>query len=395
MNSRERLLLITVVLLGVGLVAIYGYTSMTAAVANRTAQIAAIENQINQQKITVRRGGMAARNLKSLQERSLPANQGMAQTIYSEWLLNLVDEQVGLKDCSVIPKKGSGGNQYYSQLRFQVDGEATLEQVVAFLHGFYSSHDLHQIKNLRLKPIGSSDNRLLDFSADVEAIILPGNQRATVGDLASNRFGDLTLDDFQTVILSRNVFAPANKAPSISSISNKTTNRDERFTFTVKARDADELDNLTFRLEGDAPEGMEIDEEDGTLLWRPEENGEFQVRVAVSDDGTPSLSDIVDFKVTVKDPPPPPVEDEEPEPPRPRFDEAEHAYVIGTVSKGTDQTIWLKIRTTGKLLRLSVGDPINVGTVEGVIDSIGDKDVVILTDEGMLRVQVGQSLVAG
>ena len=118
MNSRERLLLITVVLLGVGMVAIYAYTSMTAAVANRTAQIAAIENQINQQKITVRRGGMAARNLKSLQERSLPANQGMAQTIYSEWLLNLVDEKVGLKDCSVIPKKGSGGNQFYSQLRF-------------------------------------------------------------------------------------------------------------------------------------------------------------------------------------------------------------------------------------------------------------------------------------
>jgi len=393
MYSRERLLLITIVLLGVGMVAIYAYTNMTAAIANRTMQIDAIENQVNQQTITVRRGGMAARNLKSLQERSLPANQGMAQTIYSEWLLNLVDEQVGLKDCSVIPKKGSGGNQYYSRISFQVDGEATLEQVVAFLHGFYSSNDLHQIKNLRLKPIGSSDTRLLDLSADVEAIILPGNQRATVGDLASNRFGDLTLEDYQAVILGRNVFAPANKPPNISSVSNKTTNRDERFTFTVTARDADELDNLTYRLEGDAPEGMEIDEEDGRLQWKPEENGEFEVRVAVSDDGTPSLSDTIDFKVTVKDPPPP-VEVKDPEPPQPRFDEAEHAYVIGTVSKGPDQTIWLKIRTTGKLLRLSVGDRINVGTVDGVIDSIGDKDVVILTDEGMLRVQVGQSLVA-
>ena len=232
-----------------------------------------------------------------------------------------------------------------------------------------------------------------DLSADVEAIILPGNQRATVGDLASNRFGDLTLEDYQAVILGRNVLAPANKPPNISSVSNKTTNRDERFTFTVTARDADELDNLTYRLEGDAPEGMEIDEEDGRLQWKPEENGEFEVRVAVSDDGTPSLSDTIDFKVTVKDPPPP-VEVKDPEPPQPRFDEAEHAYVIGTVSKGPDQTIWLKIRTTGKLLRLSVGDRINVGTVDGVIDSIGDKDVVILTDEGMLRVQVGQSLVA-
>lgn len=393
MNSRERLLLITIVLFGVGMIGIYAYTSMTAAVAQRKTNLETIENQIAQQQITMRSGANATRNIAKLQERSLPADKQQAGSMYQTWLLDLV-ESSGLRNSSVIPTTRNARAGFYSPLSFKIDGEANLEEVVALLHGFYSSNDLHRINRLTLKPIPSSESRMLDVAATVEAIILPNNKRTEVGNLPSDRLGDVTLSDYREAILNRNAFSDPNEAPKMAVVSDKTAYRDERFTLEVSADDNDERDTLSFRLEGDVPEGMEIDEKDGTLKWYPEENGEFEVRVAVVDDGTPSLSDYIDFTITVKDPPVRVADDNDDEPKKPEFDEAEFAYVIGTVSNGPNQEIWLKIRTTGKLLRLSIGDRVSVGTVDGVIDQIGDKDVLIRTDDGDLRIRVGQSLKA-
>ncbi|MCP4191460.1 MAG: hypothetical protein GY768_12615 [Planctomycetaceae bacterium] len=394
MTSRERLLIGAIALLAVGAVGVYTLTSMTGAIAKRKANLATVQNELNRKNVIIRTGANAVRNLAKLRQQSLPADQEKARSLYQRWLLDLVVDKVGLQNPSVRVTDRMIRGSYFSRLSFQVDGQASLDQTVQFLHGFYSSDDLHRIQNFSLKPVSNSDSRQLDMSVSIEAIILPGNKREVVGDLVSNRMEELTLDDYQTAILNRNAFAPANLPPKLDEVRDTNTYRGDRFSLKIEADDEDERDNLTYELEGPFPEGMEINAKSGTLRWRPEENGEFTLRVKVTDDGTPALSDSTEFLLTVADPPPEPEqEDEEPE--KPRFDEAEFAFLIGTVADGAEREIWLKVRTTGKLLRLSKGDRIRVGTVRGTVESIGNKEVNIRTEDGDLKVRVGQSLTEG
>jgi hypothetical protein len=134
-----------------------------------------------------------------------------------------------------------------------------------------------------------------------------------------------------------------------------------------------------------------LNEQTGELRWTPQENGSQEFTIRVSDNGTPRRSDELTFQVTVVDPPP-----EEPEEPEePRFDEAAATYVVGTISSGPDRQLWLMVRTTGQLQKLSVGDSVRVGSIRGVVQWIGEKEADIRTESGDLRFRVGQNLTEG
>ncbi len=108
----------------------------------------------------------------------------------------------------------------------------------------------------------------------------------------------------------------------------------------------------------------------------------------VTDNGTPRHSAERHFQVVVIDPPP-----EQPAaPPEPTFDEASTAYLVGTILNGETRELWLMVRTTGKLQKLSVGDTLRVGKVSGTVQRIGEKEADIRTDNGDLRIRVGQNL---
>ena len=390
MTQRERFLACLIGLLILFSIGFYVVSRVSNAITQRQNRKRAAESELDRQERTIQLGSRATRQLAQLRERSLPADRETAQSLYQRWLLNLVDE-VGITNPSVDVGDRRLGGLYFNRISFQIDGEATLEQAVHFFHRFYSSNDLHRIQEFSLKPFPNRDSNELDFSATIEAMILPGNKRQTVGDLASNRMTD-GIDAYQKAILGRNLFAPPNSPPSIRPIANKRTARGQQFTVRVSADDDDEADKLTYRLVGYAPDGAAINAETGKIDWLPDKNDEYEFTVQVSDDGTPSLSDEATFRVTVTDPPKDDVADDDDED---RFDEAEFAYLVGTVSTGPKREIWVSIRTTGKLLRLSAGDALNVGTVKGVVKEIGDRHASIRTDAGELRVRVGQNLRQG
>ena len=55
----------------------------------------------------------------------------------------------------------------------------------------------------------------------------------------------------------------------------------------------------------------------------------------------------------------------------------------------------MTIRTSGQLMKLHEGDVFSVGSVEGVVRKIGDKQVEFEADEKRLLVSVGDNLLEG
>ncbi len=387
MNSRERLLLTLIGALMLVMVGYYVVSGVAGAFNQRKNRRITAEKKLTDQQNTIEAGTNAARQIAQLQTRSLPADREKSQSMYQRWLLDTLTD-IGIDVQSVRPSDRRMSGIYFDRLNFEIDGEATLEQAVEFLHRFYSSNDLHRIQQFSLRPVQNRESRQLDLSISIETMILPGNKRETVGDLVSDRLADTTLEDYKAGILGRNIFSPPNSPPSLRYVGNKKVSLGNQLSVKVIAQDPDEFDQLSFSLVGYVPEGAEIDEQTGTITWSPQEIDEFDLSVQVADSGTPSLTDEVTFTVTVTeaDPEDDVADDND------GLDEAQYTYLVGTISTGPNREIWLNIRTTGKVLRLSKGDRIKVGTVSGVVHEIGDKHASIRTDDGELLIRVGQNL---
>jgi hypothetical protein len=95
-------------------------------------------------------------------------------------------------------------------------------------------------------------------------------------------------------------------------------------------------------------------------------------------------------------PPPPPRPEPVVEKPKPkRFDDATQAILTGIVSDrvgGDALEAWIIVRTTGEQLRLSAGDPFEVGQMEGRVATVEPQAVVLETEEGRFKVAVGTFL---
>jgi hypothetical protein len=93
-------------------------------------------------------------------------------------------------------------------------------------------------------------------------------------------------------------------------------------------------------------------------------------------------------------PGPPPVARKDPPAP-PKFDEAQLAKFTGSVEGSKGRQAWIRVFTTGEVLHLNAGDPVKVGTVDGHIESIDQRSLVLKIGDKKYLVLLGQSLVAG
>ncbi|MFO1499558.1 MAG: Ig-like domain-containing protein, partial [Verrucomicrobiota bacterium] len=96
-----------------------------------------------------------------------------------------------------------------------------------------------------------------------------------------------------------------NTAPVLAPIPDQTVPRGEELRLTIRGSDADlPADVLTYTLLV-GPSGASLDYATGAFQWRPDASqnlGPYEVRVRVSDDGSPSLGDTKIFRVTVTGP---------------------------------------------------------------------------------------------
>ena len=129
------------------------------------------------------------------------------------------------------------------------------------------------------------------------------------------------------------------------------------------------------------------------------EQGDSRLRLAVADDYVQNIGSRNLFaRYTPPPPPRPPAPKREPrpEPPGPPpFDHAEHAYLTGVVETGGDLQAWIYVRTTGEVLRLKSGDSLSVGLLEGTVQSVLPRSIVLQSDGQEWSTPLGSPLKSG
>ncbi|WP_265990643.1 putative Ig domain-containing protein [Larkinella insperata] len=95
-----------------------------------------------------------------------------------------------------------------------------------------------------------------------------------------------------------NTSAPANTAPVLAAIGNKTANIGQALTLTAQASDSDApAQTLTYSVSG--PAGASINASTGAFSWTPTTTGTFSLTIKATDSGSPALSAQRVFSVLV------------------------------------------------------------------------------------------------
>ena len=111
------------------------------------------------------------------------------------------------------------------------------------------------------------------------------------------------LADSETITVTVNEL---NVAPVLDLIGNQTVDEFVQLTFTATASDSDlPATNLTYSLDATSlAEGMTINASTGQFNWTPTEAqgpGTYSVSVTVTDEGTPNLTDVETFQISVNE----------------------------------------------------------------------------------------------
>jgi len=390
MSKREKTLAAAVGLLLLLAGGYYLFGRIEAGLRKRRGEVAKAEAEIGRMKMVVKQGERAQERIEAYQGRSLPPNRELARSLYQSWLLEQVEKvEFDMPDVKAVSTRR---HRSYDCLTFSIKGKGNLRQLVQFLYQFYTADYLHRIWRLRIDPI--KETRDFDLTFTIEALILPGAKpRDSLGDSKSNRLAWKELSDYTDVILTRNLFSPANKPPQMAVLANKTVHLNESLSFAVKANDPDRFDTLTYGLGEDAPNGAAISPETGAFRWTPTTLGVYSLTINVTDDGVPAKTASRSMEITVVDPPPSHQQVHVERPKKLGFDDAKYTYVIGFVTDKTGRRhVWLEIRTTGEKKTLGAGDKLTVGSVTGTIRHVGQNDVEIETGNKRLLVSMGQHL---
>jgi hypothetical protein len=388
MSGREKRLAVVLGGILVLLPLFFGFRSYSTGMQQRRDRISTLEDEIADKQFTTDLGARAADRILAYEKRSLPPEYELARAQYQTWLLELV-EKTGFEKVDVRLESHTPGEVFY-RLKFYASGDCNIEELTDFLHRFYSTNHLHRIQRLIVKPIGNSKG--LDIKLSIDALSLPGS--SNVKTLASGKsgrpsFGDLA--EYQKVIVGRNMFGPPNNAPRMERVRGENGVAGESISVTLSASDADKLDQLAFRMEGDSLPGARIDSRTGRLSWTPREPGRYAATVRVYDDGFPSKFDeqVINFTVGER---PPRVERTVTAPPTAPFDVAKHTVLQTIVEVNGRSEAWLTERTTGTKHKLAVGDEFEVGSIKGIVRRIDLRYMEIEVDGKLLLLSIRERL---
>ncbi len=321
---------------------------------------------------------------------SLPSDVEIARSQYQAWLSELLTA-TDVADPHVKLTSQSRRSNGSTLLTCSVSGKGNVEQWATFLHEFYSAEVLHRIRILPIRPI--PDTKLLDVNMTIDALILataPADQDLVLS--ASSRLAELGVEKVRHPIVERNMFAPPNHPPQLPADETRTVTRGSQLAVSLAADEADRLDRLTYSLI-ESPPGARFDAENGSLVWQPREVGDFVFRVKVSDDGIPPGTDETRLLVKVVEPPPVTTPSAPAEEIPKGLDDARFTYVIAAIDISGEPQVWLQVRTRGELLKLRVGDPVKIGSIDGVISRIDARGFEFQADGLSQAVRLGEPLV--
>jgi hypothetical protein len=378
MKDNERKLAIVRGAVVVGLVLFLGFRYYSDAVGTRTALIDDLSSKLRAKKLQVAETVKATQKVNEYEARSLPPDPALARSLYQHWLLTKVQE-AGLRDQVVTPTGQRPVGDVFVQQTFTVNGKGRYEQIVKVLDDIYRIDLLHRVSRLSIKPI--KDSKELDMSLTLDAVsVRTAPEATTLRIQPSQRLKLDSVEKYQLAIVGRNIFAPPYDPPRISGLGMQKGTTNRWVDIVAKASDPDPLDSVKLELTKSPSRDAKLDSS-GKLLWTPKKAGDYEFEIAALDDNFPPRVSTEKLIVTVTDapkppPPPPPGPKEEP---KLAFDNAKHTVLTAILEVDGEGEIWLFVRPTATLLKLHQGDPIEIGSIKGKIEEIGDNEFVFLS----------------
>ena len=372
MSNREKILgLLVGVLLAA--FAVFGvFRSVQNGMRSRQAKIANMNNKIRQEENKKMLGLEDAHLVREFKLRSLDASADKAHLDFSHWLETQVEE-VGLSPKMVRYNDIRKSTDDYRELTYTVTGEGNIKQVRDLLYRIQSADTLHRVERFSLRQ-ANEESKKLKLELNIAALSMgdiEGAKKTPVGTMVETKLGK-TLEDYD-VIVTRNIFAPANNPPKFKSLRTQTVELGKQFDFQLSATDVDGH-QLSYRLL-ESPDGAKLAKRN--LKWKPSELGDYEFEVEVEDDGVPSKRDVATVRVRV-------IPERKASPKREEFDDATVTELTGVVKGPRDDglRIWLKVQSKDELLFLGEGDEINVGKWQGTVKSIQRKMALLESADG-------------
>lgn len=388
MTKREQKLALAVGSLVALLVGGYLVSLVRSAFESRRETLDSVASDVRRTKLTITRGERAKQQRAEFRQRSLPADVALARSVYQTWLIKTA-ETSGLSDVSVTPSTVGTQRNVYSRHRFSLAARGNLEQTTRFLYDFASAGHLHRIETLMLKPLQDSRELDIRFTADALSLV-DATDRRELTKLPGDRLAHSDVKEYIDKIVRRNVYGPANLPPRFSGEIVQTAAPNKPLTFNIRASDPDKLDKVSYELGEHSLEGLQLDPQTGEVKWTPGELGEFVFAVTAIDNGFPPKSSSTNVRIRVAEPPPPP-----PPPPRPKpsYEIAKMSIISAVNSVNGRPEIWVNVRPEGRILKVRVGDALEVGEFKAIVKSIAGQEAEIEVDGATQRVLLGQPLV--
>jgi hypothetical protein len=389
MTNRERLLGVVMGALLVLVVVALTYRWVRGTLNGRQQRELDLQKQIAQKQRTVRFGQPVTDRMQVYEHRSLPSDTQAAGTLYQTWLLQSVTE-VDLDEANVNAVGSHNKEGVYHQFGFTISGRGDLRQLIRFLHKFYSVDYLHRIQRLNLKRI--PDSRRLDLAFSVDALSLPtAVHEKELSPTPGRRLKHEELAAYMERITARNLSGPANRDPEFSSDDFPKAYLQRPLGLTIRAKDPDRWDAMTYSVEGTPLPGATLDAKTGRFEWTPTKTGAFEVTLKITDDGLPPRSSTKKFRIDVAETP----EGDAPKPTS--LDRGKSAYVTAVTQVDDRRQVWVSLRSEGRLLRLVEGSEFKLGDVTLTVSQIQDKAVEVEAKALKLRwlVSLGQNVADG
>ena len=284
--------------------------------------------------------------------------------------------------------------------KFSFTATGKLDQVIDFLTKFYSVDVLHRINSIKINPRNetSGGNKKVRTGELSVSFVIEVASLKTAGenpDFDKNlRQLPRSEDDYQSAIVRRNIFGPANNVPTVTARPSRSYQWMKDARINVTGKDADENDKLTFELvEGDVKEAK-LDASSGkryTKLTVPgQEAGEYKFKIKVTDSGFPPKENFADITVKFGEKPKPKVVETK-KPKKPPFVHATETFITGiTKLSSGDWQVWIKVQTTGEKYQLFEGESFELDKKEWVVDLIEPHSAVFLVDGKQLKINEGE-----
>ncbi|MBT6847550.1 MAG: hypothetical protein HOA14_09075, partial [Planctomycetaceae bacterium] len=192
-----------------------------------------------------------------------------------------------------------------------------------------------------------------------------------------------------------NIFGPENLEPRFSGDSRiaATVGQSKSVALTRNpGTNEQQNQSVNFQIAADSlSAGFVANIKDNILTVHSENVGEYKVRVSASDTGLPVKTVFREFTVDVQEKPArviPPVK-----PLPPKFDIAQLAFFTSTVQINNRVEVWILRRDIDEMVKLTIGDRIDIGDIAGTVREISQKELLIVTDaDDTLLIKAGQAL---